>query len=110
MQQERPVCTIQPPPNIHPIIPVEELRGRYAILQSKRQSCELQHWCISLVTISLFFSTIALILCGFMIVRHGLKTLFFPKFRFKIFSKNPKKSYFSRQKIIFHLFLQILYF
>ena len=93
MQQERPVCTIQPPPNIHPIIPVEELRGRYAILQSKRQSCELQHWCISLVTISLFFSTIALILCGFMIVRHGLKK-FSPNIDFKIFLKNSKKVLF----------------
>lgn len=68
-----PVTNIQPPP-LHPTIPVEELRSKYAILQSKRESCELQHWCISIVTMSLFFSTIALILCGFMIVRPALGT------------------------------------
>jgi hypothetical protein len=74
MNREQPPIHIQPPPSIHPVIPVEELRSKYAILQSKRQSCELQHWCISIVTMSLFFSTIALILCGFMIVRPALGT------------------------------------
>jgi hypothetical protein len=36
------------PKSQHRIIPVEELRSNYAILQSKRTACELQHWCISL--------------------------------------------------------------
>jgi hypothetical protein len=66
--------TIRPPPNPHPAIPVDELRLKYAILQSKRQTCELQHWCISILMMSLFFSSIALILCGFMIVKPALGT------------------------------------
>ena len=51
---------IVPPPPQHPTIPVEELRPRYAILQSRRESCELQHWCISIVIMSIFFSSCAL--------------------------------------------------
>merc|ERR1719197_1885475 len=66
--------TIQPPPPQHPTIPVDELRPKYAILQSKRESCELQHWCISIVIMSIFFSSCALVLCGFMIVKPALAT------------------------------------
>jgi hypothetical protein len=65
---------IQPPPPQHPTIPVDELRPKYAILQSKRESCELQHWCISIVIMAIFFSSCALVLCGFMIVKPALST------------------------------------
>lgn len=62
------------PKSQHRIIPVEELRSNYAILQSKRTACELQHWCISLVVVSIFFSALALILTGFMIVKPAIVT------------------------------------
>lgn len=65
---------IVPPPPQHPTIPVEELKPRYAILQSRRESCEFQHWCISIVIMAIFFSSCALVLCGFMIVKPALAT------------------------------------
>jgi len=65
---------IQAPLPQHPTIPVDELRPKYAILQSKRESCELQHWCISIMTMAVFFSSCALVLCGFMIVKPALAT------------------------------------
>ena len=60
---------IQAPLPQHPTIPVDELRPKYAILQSKRESCELQHWCISIMTMAVFFSSCALGKCSIDFIR-----------------------------------------
>ena len=46
-------------------------------LMKKNVFCELNHWCGSVLSILIFFAVIALIVCGFMIIKPAAHALVF---------------------------------